>query len=160
MLNVLGVAAILVIGILFVLFMLKSANESTATIAQMPAIVERLRSTGKDESFVVFRFAPPGTKLSDDTAVELQFSIEGSRAGLDWVLLAPRNIADETRIADLARSLGFSTRTAEMNKVRYLRVEDGDIAALGMRIAKDLYGADDASEAALIVEDFDWPPAS
>jgi hypothetical protein len=130
-----------------------SSGSSTTTIAQIPAIVERLRRRGTAESFVVFRFSPRGGAFSDQNTAELQFSKEGGRVGLDWVLRAPRNIADQARVAELARSLGHTMHHAEMNDVRYLRVEDGDIAALGMRIAKDFYGLHDGSKVDLIAED-------
>jgi hypothetical protein len=44
------------------------------------------------------------------------------------------------------------------NKTRVLRVEDGDLVALGMDIATTLYGVAPDAAVTLIADGFEWRP--
>jgi hypothetical protein len=149
--------AILLTGILILAFRASNA-ERKVTIRELPEVVAQLRQTGKDGSFAVFLFTPANETGGDSATVNLQYSIENAKLGFDWVLLAPRNLADRQKIWDFAKECHLEPTEREMNKVRYLRIEGGDVTDLGMRITKTLYGLTDDSPVDLIVESFAWPP--
>ena len=127
-----------------------------ATVGLIPTIVKRLDATGHNDAFVVFIFTRPGEYESDETAVNLQFSIENSRLGLDWVLLGPRNIKDQDTIAQFIRARGHTLTERQTNGVRYLRTVDGDLAALGVQIAQQVYGLRNDMVVDLVAEGFEW----
>ena len=151
------VGIVVVAAVIFVFLFLRSAEEVKVRISQIPDVVAQLKATGKESSFAVFLFMPEGKYAHDDEEkVNLQYSIESGRVGLDWVLLGPQNLTDQEEIANYIRDRGFAANMREENNVRYLRVEDGDIATLGVKIATDFYHLDPTSEVDLIVESFDW----
>jgi hypothetical protein len=133
------------------------AAEVKVKMADIPSIFEKLRATAKDGSFAVFIFTPPG-KSSPDEAVNIQFSIEGGRAGLDWVLLGQPNIRDKEKFVQLGRKLGYRIVEREMNGVKYLRVEEGgSLPRLCEASIRDLYRIPSDAELDLIPEGFTWP---
>lgn len=130
---------------------------SNTTIAELPVILDRLEGTRKDGNFAAFMFVPPGRR-SPKEAVNLQFSLEQDRLGLDWVLLAPANIEDKERFAQFATVRGYQVMEREMNDVKYLRVEEGgDLQALGTAVICELYAMAPESPLDLISEGFPWP---
>jgi hypothetical protein len=124
-----------------------------ATTDQLPSIVSKLQRTGRDGSFVVFMFEIPSNH--DEAVVNLQYSIENGRLGLDWVLLAPQNVKDETQLADFIKRNGYRVSKHEMNDVSYLRVEGKDIETLGVKILRDFYHLPSEMKLELIIEDFE-----
>jgi len=134
------------------------SGDQDGRVDQIPAVVAQLRASGKNGSFAVFRFAAAGEPLDEAHTAEMQYSIESGQLGLDWTLLATRNIADKERIAAFVRDHGHAVNERQMNGVDYLRVEDGDLVALGSLIAREVYGLASDSPVDLIVEDFVWPP--
>jgi hypothetical protein len=58
--------------------------------------------------------------------VDLQFSIEDGRVGIDWVLLAPMNVNASDRVSAFFSAEDVPVRKLEMNNVSYMRVEEGD----------------------------------
>lgn|SRR5665647_2593427 len=84
----------------------------------------------------------------------LQFSIENGTVGLDWVLLEPRNIADEVRIAEFIASKGHAVTEMGINDVEYLRVEDGDICELGLSIVEEFYKMPRDADIGILVSGF------
>jgi len=144
-------------AVVFIVLRARAAEEVTVRIDQIPDVVSQLKATGQDSSFAVFLFMPEGKRAHDDEEkVNLQYSIEGGHVGLDWVLLAPQNVTDQNEIAAYIKDHGFAANMREENNVRYLRVEDGDIAGLGVKIATEFYHLNPAAEVDLIVESFDW----
>lgn len=131
------------------------APSLSASVAQLPEIVAQLAATGPDASFVVFLFAPDGA--ADEEPLNLQYSKENGRLGLDWVLLAPPNIRDKEKFADFVRAHGHLAQACEMNGVHYLRVEGERLDELGMAILMQVYRRGPDSEMDLIVEGFRWP---
>ena len=90
--------------------------------------------------------------------MNLQFSIEQSRVGLDWVLLAPSNVRDKERFAQFASARGYRVFEREMNKVKYLRVEDGgSLPDLCKAVIHDLYFISPESQLDLLTDGFAWP---
>lgn len=100
-------------------------------------------------------FDAPGSQ-EPEPAVNLRFSIEGGRAGLDWVLLAPQNLRDQDRFSHLAREHGHRVAVRETNEVSYLRVEDGDLAQLSLAVMQELYGLSLSDTAELLVGGLEW----
>lgn len=103
--------------------------------------VEQLHKNGQEASWMVFLFdTAKVSKATDDQGLALQYSIIDGRVGLDWVLVGARNVADALDVAALMRHRGHEVERLEMNQVEFLRVEDGDLAALGASILETLYG--------------------
>jgi hypothetical protein len=149
-----------VVGLVLLYFLVRSrvVVPSSLAVGQIPTAVAQLRAAGKNASFAVFMFAPQGTPANDNTTVNLQYSIEGGVVGLDWVLLAPKNIADKDAVAEFISSRGHSVLQREGNNVRYLRVESGDIQELGVQIADEFYHLGRDAKINLITEGFEWKP--
>jgi hypothetical protein len=115
--------------------------EFTASIDHLPAAVHHLDACKKNASWLVFMFMTEvWSDITADSCVNLQFSIEADRLGLDWILLGERNIADKTKIMGFIRRKGHHIRLRKMNGVSYLRVEGRALAELGRHIAEELYG--------------------
>lgn len=140
----------------FVVLRNRFPTPPNAHLGQLLQIVEQLGRQGGRGAFAVFLFPPEGEPQGDP--VNLQFSIEGERLGLDWVLRAPRNIADTDKVRGFVTERGFAVSEHEMNGTHYLRVEGDGIALLGRDVATKLYGLPLAAQVGLIVEGFSWPP--
>ena len=124
------------------------------TAAELPRVVAALVSAGANKSFAVFMFAPPGA--SADDVVNLQYSIEDGRVGLDWVLIAPRNIADVERVVEFMHASGFLPTERKSHGVRYLRVEQQGIESLGVKLITDFYRVPASASLDLITDGFEW----
>ena len=123
--------------------------------SQLPAVVEQLKQKGKEASWVVFMFYTPNISAeTDDNCPNLQFSIQNGTIGLDWVLLGPRNIVDEERIAEFIQSKGHTAAEMGINDVEYLRVEDGDICGLGSSIIEEFYKMPRDADIGILVSGF------
>ena len=135
----------------------KFVAESKVKMADIPAIFDRLRAAGKDGSFAVFIFTPAG-KSSPDEAINIQFSNEGGRIGLDWVLLGSPNVRDKEKFVQFVERLGYKVSVREMNDVKYLRVEEGgSLPQLCEASLRDLYSISPEADLDLIPEGFTWP---
>ena len=122
----------------------------------MSKVINQLKGSGKNGHFAVLIFVPPGS--TDGEAVNLQYSTEGGVVGLDWALVAPRNIADQKKVREFASNLGYRLEEHEMNNVHYLRVTDGSISELGTKIVEELYGVAANARLQMITEGFRWKP--
>lgn len=129
---------------------------SDCTVDQTPQIFERLKQEGKDASFVVFIFQPAG-KADRDDAVNIQFSVENGRAGLDWCLLGSTNVDDKDKFQRFVTAQGYEAELKELNGVKYLRVEQGDLPRLCQKVITELYGLGRDVELDMVVEGFSWP---
>jgi len=144
-----------VIGLIVVLARSKIARQdpTCATRDQILSIVSKLQRTGRDGSFLVFMFSLPGNH--DETLPNLQYSIEKGRLGFEWVLLAPQNIKDESRLRIFITRLGYTISENQMNGVSYLRIEGKALEDLGVRILRDFYHLAPEAKLELIVEGVD-----
>jgi len=146
------------VGITFVVLLVRSRVAPTypVTARDIPVVISQLQRSGQDGHFVVLMFVPSAS--TDGESVNLQYSIEGGVVGLDWVLIGPRNTADQTKVSEFAAKLGYRLDAHEMNGVRYLRVTGSGISELGARIIQDLYKMSPDSKLGMITEGFKWEP--
>jgi hypothetical protein len=127
------------------------------TLADIPAIFKKLADTKKEGSFAAFIFNPPGLPDTSES-INIQFSVEGTSVGLDWILLGPANVRDRERFSQFAGSLGYTVSEREMNGVKYLRtVGTGNLPSLCEKTIRDLYSVPAELRIDLIVEGIDWP---
>ncbi len=105
----------------------------------------------------MFLFVPPDRR--DGEAINLRYSIDEGQLGLDWVLLSRANVADQSKVEEFVNGRGHAVQERQENRVRFLRIEDGDLAVLGVQIARDLYRLDPSTPLNTIVEGFEWTPA-
>jgi hypothetical protein len=147
---------IAVVVVLFLFVKSRIVPDVKVKTADISSIFEKLKATGKDANFAVFAFIPPG-KTSMDDAINIQFSIDKGKIGLDWVLIGAQNIQDRDKFAQFAGRLGYSVTSLEMNNVKYLRVEDGDLPKLCEAVISDLYTMPPDADLDLIPEGFKWP---
>jgi hypothetical protein len=118
--------------------------------AMIPALIQDLEAGEAYPRFVVLMFQPANTE--DGEYVNLQYSWEDGRVGLDWVLLGGRNIADMGLVEALAEHLGHQVMRLEMNEVKFLRFEGPGIADLGMAILHEVYGIEASDSVELLTE--------
>jgi hypothetical protein len=131
---------------------------SAVRVQQISAVVDQLTANAQEQSWAAFTFNPPSQSVTGDSAVNLQYSFEGGRVGLDWVLLAPRNVADKEKVSAFIKQQNHQLLEREVNGVRYLRVEGGDLANLGISMLNQLYGTDRDTEMDLFTGKFEFRP--
>jgi len=151
------IAVMVGLALLWLLLRRRSGDGPQVMVTDIPDGVAHLQRSGKEHAFLVFLFVPPDRR--DGEAINLQYSIDGGQLGLDWVLLSPANVADRDRLEAFVNGKGHALREQHENGVRFLRIEDGDLAVLGVQIARDLYRLDPSTPLNTIVEDFEWTPA-
>ena len=139
--------------------------ESTVSLNQIPDVAARLDANGLEGSYAVFTFDTQViTAQEGNNTLNLQYAILDGIVGLEWPLVRKRNIADKQRFIDYISQRGYkvSERVQEFNEpefvdLPYLRVEEGDIVDLGMRIATELYQLPPNTEVSLLVDGFEKP---
>lgn len=136
----------------------RTITPKSITVDQIPIVVAQLRNNGAERAFAAFAFSSKSEPATDDTVVNLQYSVEAGSIGLDWVLIAPRNKKDKDKVAAFITGQKHRLLEKEGNGVHYLRVEDGDIALLGVQIAEELYHLQNSDEVALFVDKFEFQP--
>ena len=154
--------ALLVVATVFVAFRVFASRGSGntdggfVTLAQLPALVNRIATTGKNGAFWVLLI--PNTARADGFDANLQVSMEGDHLGIDWVLLAKRNLEDRARFEEIVKSQGLESRELVRNDVHYLRVESSDrLAERCKEILESMYGVTETTGMRLIINDFTWP---
>jgi hypothetical protein len=147
--------------ILLLIFQLQGAKATPetdggfVTIADFPDLVKAIKKTGSNGSFWVVLI--PGTAENDGYAANLQYSIENGVLGLDWVLVAKRNIREKEKFVRIIEEAGYHADLKEENGVKYLRVVGPtDITALGQVVLKRLFGTTSSQTLQLIITDFKW----
>ena len=133
-----------------------SFDRNWIKVKQIPEVVEQLKDKGRDSSFAVLMFDPPKLSRNKKNDINLQYSIEYGIIGLDWVSLGPRNIKDKRRIYNFLKQHRYKVLDLEMNNVRYLRIENDDIALAGIQVITEFYGLTHNEEIELLVDGFKW----
>ncbi len=109
----------------------------------------QLATEAKENSYTLFVFEENGDFQSDNQ-LNIQFSIEKKKFGLDWVLKAPRNIKDSAKFREFAEESGYKVEERKMNGVDYLRVEEGgSLFSLCKSVITELYGIPENAEICL-----------
>lgn len=125
------------------------------TVADFPQILSALTSTGSNAAFWVALV--PNTARDDGNLANLQYSIENGAVGMDWVLLAKRNIEDKEAFTQFVTAAGAIVTERTMNGVRYVRVSDlPDLAKLGQDFLQHVYHVTPDDKLQLIITDFSW----
>jgi hypothetical protein len=130
--------------------------ERPVTLRDIPAIFERLHATKADGAFAVF-IHTPADATAPDGALNLQFSIEGGRIGLDWVLLGQPNLRDREQFVALARKRGHVVVEQPMEGGSYLRTEAAGLPELAAAVLREMYAVTPDTKLDLIPEGFAWP---
>lgn len=154
-----AVAAVLIVVIALVLFV-RSRTVPTYSVgtADLPRVLSALSASSAFPAYAMLTFSAPD-QPAPDRVISLQFSLEHGQPGFEGVLYQPRNIEDEARFVAFARDRGFTPTSKELNDVRYLRVDRGDLVALCRSIITDLYAVPPSEKKLeLIVEGFEWRP--
>jgi hypothetical protein len=125
-------------------------------LSDIPSIFARVAATRKDGSFAVLLFGETGRPPAEKDALNVQFSIEGGRVGLDWVLLAPLNVAARQKVTAFFAERRIPLTEHTMNGVSYLRTESGDLPSLCRDLLRDVFGVTDGQLMFLIPEGFTW----
>jgi len=128
--------------------------EVRVTVEQIGKVFESLSAAPSEPAWVVISFTTPDRPRATD-AVDLQFFKENGRVGFDWTLVSPRNIQDEERFLEFARTAGFEPRLQETNGVRYHRVDAGDVLHLCRSLISGLYERPPETEIEVIYEGFE-----
>ena len=112
-------------------------RRKTIAVADVGEVFRQISAQGVETSFAVFAIRT-GEEDEDD-AVEIQFSVEDGKTGLDWILMSPSNIEEKPKVIQYAASKGVEWQEKEMNDWWYLRIEQGDVVGLCTSLIEDLY---------------------
>ena len=112
-------------------------RRKTIAVADVGEVFRQISAQGVETSFAVFAIRT-GEEDEDDV-VEIQFSVEDGKTGLDWILMSPANIEEKPKVIQYAASKGVEWREKEMNDWLYLRIEQGDVVGLCTSLIEDLY---------------------
>ncbi|MBA3573161.1 MAG: hypothetical protein H0W34_14580 [Pyrinomonadaceae bacterium] len=127
------------------------------TLGDFPQLLSALSTTGGNGSFWVVLV--PNTARDDGNYANLQYSIEGGRVGMDWVLLAKRNVEDKEAFTQFVTAAGATVTERVGNDVHYLRVSDRpDLAKLGQDFLQHFYHVGQEDKLQLIITDFELKP--
>ena len=137
--------------------LLKSGVLSTieVTVADIPHVLSKVSVASRTPAFAEFVFTTPDRPTRAD-AVHLRLSRENGRTGVDWLLVAPRNIEDKDAFIGFAKRRGYALDERTNNGVRYLRIEDADPAQVCAEVITKLYFRPRSEPMQLKVEGFDW----
>jgi hypothetical protein len=127
------------------------------TLADLPDLLASMARASDDLVYAGLWFCTADQPREQD-AVNLNVSREGSRIGFDWMMLMDRNVRDRDRFLEFASARGLAPRTEVSNGVSYLRIDQGDIAALARGVVTELYGCPADQEMRMVCEGFVWPP--
>jgi len=115
-------------------------RRKTIAVEDVGNVFRRISAHGVETSFAVFEIQ--SGKNSEGDTVEIQYSVEDGKTGLDWILMSPANIAEKQRVIQYAASKGFEWQEREMNDWLYLRIEEGDLVGICRSLIEDLYRVD------------------
>ncbi len=127
------------------------------TVADLPNVLTELARASGTPAFAELVFTTPDRPNQRD-AVHLRLSLENGHLGVDWVLLARRNIEDKASFVGFVSRRGYSFSERTTNGISYLRAEDGDLIQLCTDVVTKLYARPRSEPMGLIVEGFEWVP--
>ncbi|MEO5931309.1 MAG: hypothetical protein ABIR47_15355, partial [Candidatus Kapaibacterium sp.] len=78
----------------------------TVRSPQIPAMVKLLAEEKVEGAFIVIIFIPSGGSKKD--VVNIYYSFRNGSVGMEWPMIAERNIADAAAIADFVEARGYS----------------------------------------------------
>lgn len=110
-------------------------RRKTIAVADVGEVFRQISAQGVETSFAVFAIRAG----EEDDAVEIQFSVEDGKTGLDWILMSSANIEEKPKVVQYAASKGVEWQEKEMNDWLYLRIEQGDVVGLCTSLIEDLY---------------------
>jgi hypothetical protein len=134
------------------------AEQYFVHLSDVPEVFQQLKQRGSDGSFAVFMFSDH-SKSGNENVINLQFSIENGKIGMDWVLLAPVNIRDERRMSDFLVARKTQLRRLTANEVTYLRAESGNLVSICQDIMREMYGVKKDDDIEFLPEGFEWNPS-
>jgi len=154
------IITLIVIGFIGIRSLSKSTPLDTdggfASLEDLPRLVEKIKSEGGNGSFWVVLV--PETAGNDGYSANLQVSIANNTIGLDWVLIAERNIKDKSKFHSIIAEHGLEAKALSGNGVNYIRVEDSkDFPGLSKDILERIYGVNESTRMNLIITGFTWP---
>lgn len=112
-------------------------RRKTIEVADVGKVFRQISAQSVETSFAVFAIRTAEEREGD--AVEIQYSVEDGRTGLDWILMSPANIEEMPKVIQYAASKGVVWQEKEMNDWSYLRIEEGDLVGLCISLIEDLY---------------------
>lgn len=149
---------VLIIGALVILFFIirnlrkiKVIIPQTISVQEIPKVYNDLIKNGKDPSFAVFMF-PANDHSIEENSINLQFSIENAKIGLDWVLLGSANIQERKLFENYMRKNRMTPVLKSLNGVDYLRVEGERLDKTCYNFLRTVYGFSNESEVDYIIE--------
>jgi hypothetical protein len=134
----------------------RQRGPQAVTFGDIPAVFAALSSSRTDGNFAAFLFGAAGQPPASMDALNIQFSIDGGRAGIDWVLLAPPNVEAQPRFVAFFEGKGRTVLQREMNEVKYLRVEGEQLPELMQEFLRAGFEVEPDQKMELIAEGFSW----
>jgi hypothetical protein len=135
------VSLVLLVGLAIFLFLRVRRNQGiqrrTIAVADIGEVYRQISAQAVETSFAVFIIRE--SEGSEGDAVEIQFSVEDGKTGLDWILMSPASIGEKSKVMQYAASKGLVWQEREMNDWLYLRIDDGDLVGLCTSLIEDLY---------------------
>ena len=110
-------------------------KELTVDISHIPKVFEILSATKAEGAFGTF--IVPVKEKND--SLNIQFSYEDNRIGLDWVLLGEINKDNKDKFLEYAKRKGYRLIQKEGKGVKYFRAVEGDLVDLCQSIILELY---------------------
>ena len=113
----------------------------TATVNEMPQIVEALAADGRNGRWVMF-VLHVGEPTDRDSDITVQFSTERRHVGFDWLTDNGLGEAHRERFERLAEQRGWPVQEREKAGFHYLRVEglpSSELAQVGKDVLSTLY---------------------
>lgn len=137
------VTLVLLAGVAIYLLRQSRANQGIRrkriSVSDIGEVYRQISAQGIETSFAVFVIE--ADEHSQHDTVEIQYSVENGKTGLDWILMSPANIEEKAKVMKYAESRGVQWQEKEMNDWVYLRIEEGDLVDLCTSLIGDLYGA-------------------
>lgn len=115
----------------------RGIRRKAIAVEDIGAVFRQISKQAVETSFAVFTIRARENDVDD--AVEIQFSVEDGKTGLDWILMSPANIEEKPKVIRYAETKGVEWQEKEMNDWLYLRIEDGDLVGLCTSLIEDLY---------------------